>query len=190
MTTLSEQLNNDSKNRIQKFNDQHFEWLMRYEALFTHALTLTFHPKRIQNLINKSSNSHIMAKSDLLELQKKSFNFFANRVNRSLFGNSSDRHRNKLLLLPMLEGQFIGCHTHYHCVLGVSEDRFEVIEAKVRDAWRETPLAGNQINVKRYRDIGWIDYMNKQAKFVNRESIDWSNVRIPVMLSQFQSIAE
>lgn len=187
MSTLSEQLHHENQIRIQKFNDAHFEWMMRFESEFTHFVTLTFNPARIRHIVNKSSKSHAGTKSDLLELQKRSFCCFANRLNKSLFGNASVRHANKLLLVPVLEGLFDGGKTHYHCALGIPTDRHQAIEAKVWEAWQHAPLAGSQIDVQPYRNSGCLGYMNKQSKYINRECIDWGNVRIPV---QFPSIAE
>lgn len=40
MNTLAEQLNLAQQQRIHKFNDAHFEWLIQFESQFTHAITL------------------------------------------------------------------------------------------------------------------------------------------------------
>lgn len=190
MSTLADQLNSANEQRVRKFNDSHFEWLMQYESNFTHAITLTFNPKIIRHVINKVSSSKMMTKAELLELQKKSFNYFANRLNKSLFGNTTARHGNKLLLVPIFEGLFENGKAHYHCAMGVPQERFEVIEMKVREAWKHTPLSGNQVDVQPYRNSGWLAYISKQAKYINRECIDWENVRVPCTSSQFPSIAE
>lgn len=179
MSTLSDKLNLANEQQIQKFNDSHFEWLMTYDSQFTHAITLTFNSAMIKNFINKASPFKFIAKADLLELQKKSFRCFANRLNKSLFGNLTIRHGNRLLLVPILEGLNGDSKVHYHCALGVSQDRFEAIEMKVRDAWKHAPFSGNQVDVQPYRNSGWLGYISKQAKFINRECIDWDNVRIP-----------
>jgi hypothetical protein len=181
MTTLSEQLNLENQQRIQKFNDSHYEWLMKFESQFTHALTLTFNSALIKNFINKASPFKSIAKADLLNLQKKSFRCFANRLNKSLFGNATARHGNRLLLVPILEGVSGDQKVHYHCALGVPENRFEAIEMKVREAWKHAPLSGHHVDIQPYRNCGWLGYINKQAKYVNRECIDWDNVRIPCM---------
>lgn len=190
MSTLLEQLNLDDSNRIRKFNDAHFEWLMVYEDQFTHAITLTFNPKRINYMLNKNRDDKFITKNELLDLQKKSFNCFANRLNKSLFGNASIRYGNKLLLIPILEGLMGDCRVHYHCVLGVPADRFNVIEEKVKNAWFHAPLTGSEVMVKAYRNSGWLAYSTKQAKFMNRECIDWGNVRFPSMQGASKLIAE
>ena len=179
MNTLSEQLHSNNQRRLERFNDAHYEWLMRFESQFTHAVTLTFNPQRIRHISNKLSNSQILSRNELLELQKKSVHYFANRLNRSLFGNSTARHGNRLLLVPVIEGLFDGAKVHYHCAIGIPQDRFQAIEAKVRDAWRHAPLSGSQVDVQPYRSRGWLGYMNKQAKYINRECVDWDNVLIP-----------
>ena len=179
MSTLSEQLERQNQQRIHKFNEVHYEWLNQFQNYFTHALTLTFHPMRIRHLQNKSNKKFAEARADILDLEKRSFRYFANRLDRGLFGNASARHGNKLLLVPVLEGLFEDGRPHYHCALGIPRDRFDVIGAKVREAWKETPLAGNQIDVQPYRNSGWLGYMSKQSKYINRESIDWGNVRVP-----------
>lgn len=189
MCTLSDKLNLANDQRIKKFNDTHFKWLMTHDSQFTHAITLTFNSAMIKNFINKASPFKVIAKADLLGLQKKSFRCFANRLNKSLFGNSTARHGNRLLLVPILEGVSGDRKVHYHCALGVPHDRFEAIEMKVRDAWKHAPFSGNQVDIKPYRNSGWLSYISKQAKYVNRECIDWDNVRIPCT-SQFPSIAE
>jgi len=190
MSTLSEQLHSQNQRRIEKFNNSHYEWLMQYEPQFTHAITLTFNPQRIRYISNKFSNSQMITKTELLELQKKSIHCFANRLNKLLFGNTTARHGNKLLLVPVIEGLFDGAKVHYHCAIGIPPDRFQVLEAKVRDAWRHAPLSGNQVDVQPYRNRGWLGYMNKQAKYINRECVDWGNVLIPCTASEFPSIAE
>jgi len=163
---------------------------MTYDSQFTHAITLTFNSRLIANFINKNAPFKVIAKMDLLELQKRSFRCFANRLNKSLFGNTTARHGNKLLLVPILEGLHGDNKVHYHCALGVPPDRFESIEMKIKGAWKHAPFSGNQVDVQPYRNSGWLGYINKQAKYINRECIDWNNVHIPCASSQFPSIAE
>ena len=190
MGTLSEQLNATNQKRILKFNDSHFEWLQTYDSKFTHAVTLTFNSRQITNFINKANTFKMITKADMLILQKKSMNYFANRLNKSLFGNVSVRHGNRLLWVPILEGVCGDQKVHYHCSLGVPHDRFNAIEMKIREAWEHTPFSGNHVDVQPYRNSGWLGYSSKQAKYINRECIDWDNVRIPCASSQFPSIAE
>ena len=190
MSTLSEQLHSTNERRIEKFNDANYDWLIQFESKFTHAITLTFNPQRIRYICNRMSNSRMLTKIELLGLKKKSFRYFANRLNKSLFGNATSRHGNRLLMVPVIEGLFDGGKVHYHCAIGIPEDRFQAIEMKVRDAWRHAPLSGNQVDVQPYRNRGWLGYMNKQARYINRECIDWDNVLIPCATCQFQSIAE
>jgi hypothetical protein len=69
----------------------------------------------------------------------------------------------------------------------VSEDRFEVVESKVKAIWADAPFGGHQVVVKPYRGHGWVGYSTKNTLFANRESIDWMNVLLPTCLP---SIAE
>jgi hypothetical protein len=190
MSTLSDQLNLANQRRIQKFNDAHYGWLMQFEPEFTHFITLTFNPTRIRDLINSVRSSKMIDRKELLGLQKRSFRCFSNCLNKSLFGNASERYGNKLLLVPILEGLFEGGRAHYHCVMGVPQDRFQAVEAKVREAWKQAPLSGHQVDVQPYRNSGCLGYVTKQAKYINRECIDWDNVLVPCTASQFPSIAE
>ncbi len=123
----------------------------------------------------------------MLELQKKSFRCFRFKLNKLLFGNAVTRYGAGLLIVPAIEGLYGGGRVHYHCAIGVPSDRMGVFERSVIAAWHYTPLAGHHIDIQPYRNQGWLGYMSKQAKYLNRECIDWDNVAIP---KHFASTAE
>jgi hypothetical protein len=81
--------------------------------------------------------------------------------------------------VPVIEGLNNGQVPHFHCSVGIPENRFDVFEQKVLDAWQRVPFSGFAVKVVPYRDEGWLTYSTKGSKYANRESIDWLNVRIP-----------
>lgn len=161
---------------------QNTDWLRRFAPHFTHALTLTFNEKKIWRFENKVSNTRLLKKDEMLCLRKQSFRYFGKRLACSLFGNSSMRHGEKLLLIGCIEGLRLGERPHYHCMLGVPESRFEVLEKKVRDAWTSAPFAGKELALERYYGSNWTDYSAKSSRYIDRECIDWDNIRIPTSL--------
>ncbi len=187
MTSLQEQIKDANIQSVQKISNAHYEWLLQYDQHFTHAVTLTFHPKKIRKLVDCISTSKMLSRADLLELQKKSFGCFRFKLNKLLFGNAVTRYGAGLLIVPAIEGLYDGGRVHYHCAIGVPSDRMDVFESKVRVAWAYAPLAGSHIDIQPYRNKGWLGYLSKQAKYLNRECIDWDNVAIP---RHFASTAE
>lgn len=172
MNTLIEQLNEESQNRIEKFRNQHEEWMMKFEPFYTHFVTLTFHPQKTNALMKKIDHESIC------KLQKKSFRCFLNRLRKNLYGCSWSKHEQKILCIPVLEGLHKDGRIHYHCLFGIEQSRHETFAKCVKDAWSKSPLSGQQIDVTDYRNSGVIGYMTKQTKYINRESIDWDNVLI------------
>ena len=180
MSTLSEQLNQQFNQSIQKFNDANYDWLMQYDKQFTHAVTLTFNQHKIRCLEKGlASTLKVLSKADILELQKKSFRCFRFKLNKLLFGNDVTRRGRGVLMVPVIEGLYSGGRVHYHCAIAIPEDRLSVFEGKLRDAWRYAPLSGDQFDIQPYRNSGWLGYMSKQAKYLKRECIDWDNVFVP-----------
>ena len=190
MNTLAEQLNLAQHHRIHKFNDAHFEWLIQFESQFTHAITLTFNEHRIAQFNKRIKSLKVFEGQSLIELQRKSLTCFRRKLNKSLFGAVAQRYENKLLLIPMSHGLYTGGRLHYHCAIGIPEDRFEAIDMKVRAAWKAAPLSGHHIDIKPYRSSEWLGYMNRETKYINRECIDWSNVCVPSVPGQFPTTAE
>jgi len=156
---------------------------MKHESRITHAITLTFDIQRLRRTLKKWNGSEALNHSETLDLLQKSMRTFKWKLDKSLYGNK----RGRLLLVPILEGLGYGEKPHYHCHLGVSEDRSGAVESKVESIWINCPFAGREIVVNPYRDRGWVGYTTKNALFVKRESIDWMNVLLP---SQSPAIAE
>ncbi len=180
MSTLSEQLNHQFDQSIQKFNDANYDWLMQFDRHFTHAVTFTFNPRRIRRLEEGNDETFwVPTKADILELQKKSFRCFRFKLNKLLFGNDVTRRGRGVLMVPIIEGLYSGGRVHYHCAIAVPADRMSVFEGKLRDAWRYAPLSGDQVDIQPYRNQGWLGYISKHAKYLNRECIDWDNVFVP-----------
>jgi hypothetical protein len=172
MNSLIQQLNEQAHARQELFRNQHDEWMMKFEPLYTHFVTLTFHPQRINSLKNN------LERDSLLKLQKKSFRCFLNRLRKNLYGCSWSKHEQNILCIPVLEGLFNDGKVHYHCLFGIEQSRHETFARCVKDAWSKSPLSGQQIDVTAYRNSGAIGYMTKQTKYINRESVDWDNVLI------------
>lgn len=178
-TTLQETLVANENTRRQTFKAAHFDWLLEYEEQVTHAVTLTFDPKKVMAFTGKFNRSVAINDKEMVERYQESLRNFINRLNRALYGNSAHRSANRLLFVPVIEGLNNGEVPHYHCSVGISKDRAEVFEEKVKACWAQVPFAGFQIKVEPYRDAGWLSYSTKGSKFINRPSIDWLNVRIP-----------
>jgi hypothetical protein len=178
-TTLQDQITAAANQRQQAHKHQHFEWMLAHERLITHAVTLTLDPKKIDAYTAAFSRSLTRNHSEMIERYKDSVGLFAHLLDRSLFGNMSQRKGSPLLFVPVIEGLNNGQVPHFHCSVGIPENRFDVFEQKVLDAWHRVPFSGFSVKVVPYRDEGWLTYSTKGSKFPNRESIDWLNVRIP-----------
>lgn len=178
-TTLQDTLANNERERRQAFKATHFEWLLQHEGQVTHAVTLTFDPKKISAFTSEFSRSVSINHKEMIERYQDSLRHFINKLDKALYGNSSKRHGNRMLFVPVIEGLNNGEVPHYHCSVGISKDRADVFEDKVKICWAQVPFAGFQIKVEPYRDAGWLSYSTKGCKFINRPSIDWLNVRIP-----------
>jgi len=175
MTTLSEKIQQDFTEKIGKYRDIQEAWVLRHEHLITHALTLTFDIKHLWRFLYKADISKTLNHPDVILLLHRSMSYFKMKLDKSLYGN----RRGKLLFVPILEGLKNSEKPHYHCLLGVNSDRFEVVELKIKSIWSDVQFSGHQIVVKPYRDHGWVGYSAKNALFTNRENIDWMNVLLP-----------
>lgn len=158
------------------------DWMNSFAPHFTHALTLTFDEKHLWRFEAKVNRTRPLDTTELLALRNKSFRYFGIRLSRLLFGNACTRSGEKLLLIGCLEGLRAGERPHYHCALGVPRNRFGVLEQKVRRAWDASPFSGKEICLKDYYSSNWPSYALKNARYLDRESIDWDNARIPASL--------
>jgi hypothetical protein len=178
-TTLQDTLANAELERRTVFKAAHFDWLLQYEGQVTHAVTLTLDPKKISAFTSQFSRSVSINDREMIERYQDSLRQFIDKLDKALFGNSSKRHGNRLLFVPVIEGLSNGEVPHFHCSVGIPADRAEVFEEQVKACWSRVPFSGFQIMVEPYRDAGWLSYSTKGSKFINRPSIDWLNVRIP-----------
>jgi hypothetical protein len=178
-TTLQDTLAHVELERRTAFKAAHLDWLLQYEGQVTHAVTLTFDPKKIAAFTGQFNRSVSINEKEMVERYQDSLRHFINRLDRALFGNASQRHGNRLLFVPVIEGLNNGEVPHYHCSVGISQDRAEEFAEKVKTCWSQVPFSGFQIKVESYRDAGWLSYSTKGSKFINRPSIDWQNIRIP-----------
>lgn len=167
---------------IDRFRQAQQAWVDRYAQHFTHALTLTYDERHIMRLENSRKSRGVLSAEDVLSLRRKSFGLFGKYLSSSLFGNSFSRSGEKLLLIGCLEGLRAGEHPHYHCVLGVPKDRFDALEHKVTNAWKQVPFSGKEVKLVPLYSNGWTSYSLKNARYIDRENIDWDNVRIPASL--------
>lgn len=178
-TTLQDQISEAAEQRQQTHRDEHYQWMLAREHLITHAVTLSLDPKKIDAYIGAFNRSLTRNHPEMVERYQDSVKLFANILDRSLFGNMNQRAGSPLFFVPVIEGLNNGQVPHLHCCVGIPENRFNVFEQKVSDAWKKVPFSGFQIKVEPYRDAGWLSYSTKGSKFINRPSIDWLNVRIP-----------
>jgi hypothetical protein len=160
----------------ERFREANSAWIAQYEPLFTHALTLTFNHTQMRRRIMSLDSSLVLNDDALVSIYKASMRMFKWRLARSLYGNAWKRYGKRFVFIPILEGLKGGQKPHYHCMLGVTEDRIEKVAEKVLSIWREVPFGGTRIDVKRYRDRGWIDYSTKNVLKMRGDGIDWDNV--------------
>lgn len=178
-TTFQDQIKEAAEQRQQAHREEHYQWMLTYAHLFTHAVTLTFDPKKIDAYTGVFNRSLTRNHPEMVERYQDSMRLFANALDSSLFGNMRKRSGSPLLFVPVIEGLNDGQIPHFHCSVGIPESRFAAFEMKVMDAWKDVPFSGFSILVEPYRDEGWLNYSTKTSKFLTRESIDWMNVRVP-----------
>jgi hypothetical protein len=163
--------------KINAYKASTFEWLKSNEHLYTHALTLTFRPARINAYTKKLNNSLVMCSPEMVLQYKESMRQFIRRLNKSIYGSAGVR-KNKLVIVPVIEGLFGDKVPHYHCCVGVEPSKFDMLETSIKESWSEVPFSGNQIKVEPYRDSGWLTYINKFSQTPNQITIDWENASI------------
>jgi hypothetical protein len=180
MHTLDEQSQQINQKQRDRFRRDMYNYLAQYSELMTHAVTLTFNGSKLEALKRKADWMQGEAYERLLQ---RSFKHFATRLNRHVYGNSTQRHGKTLLILPVIEGLKKDECPHYHCAIG-APDRVGHAEfaRMVKDSWSKVAFAGHQIDVQPYRDKGWCSYISEDAVFLNRLSVDWDNVQLPVHL--------
>jgi hypothetical protein len=96
-TTLQDQITAAANQRQQAHKQDHFEWMLAHEHLITHAVTLTLDPKKIDAYTAAFSRSLTRNHPEMIERYKDSVGLFAHLLDRSLFGNMSQRNTLSLL---------------------------------------------------------------------------------------------
>jgi len=177
-TALEKELDGYEEKR-NAYKQNNFEWLKTNEHLYTHALTLTFKPSKIYAYTSAFNSSVPMGSSRMIEGYQESMRLFIRKMNKSLYGSSGVRQK-KLVIVPALEGLFGGKVPHYHCCLGVDDDKFASLTDSVKEAWKDVPFAGYEVKVEPYRDSGWLTYINKFSNNPNAITIDWDNTNLGV----------
>lgn len=168
MAKLNTAMTNDQKQIQQETRD----WLLEFQWCMTHAITLTMQTYR-EIMTDTGLVTQILTEDEA----RKNFRNFMNRLNRSMFGNSSRR----LYVIPVLEGKATGKKLHYHCAFGNfrEEKSHEEIAAAIRNAWHKTAFGNIQINVQPVCTDGWIDYITKEVGLGNADNVDVGNMHIP-----------
>ena len=180
MQTLIEQLDQAASDKKQELKTAIFNWLSQFDHALTHSVTFTINPVIFHAIDRYGKNPKMLTSAQKMDMVKSNFNFFVQRVNTCVFGNASYRYGKTLLIIPVIEGQYQDGKLHFHCAVGVPADRLDGIEKKILHAWRATPLAGFMNQVNTYQNSGWLSYISKQAMYLNRESIAWDQVKIPL----------
>ncbi len=165
--------------RRDEFRLESERWILKYEPHFTHAVTLTFNHTKVRRQMMHIDPSLTLKSQEMIDLYKANMRSFKWRLVKSLYGNAYKRYDKHLVWIPILEG--LGCDQkpHYHCMLGVTRDRYEGLEDKVHALWSDVPFGGTRVDIQTYTSSGWARYATKNALFLNRESIDWENVLVP-----------
>lgn len=179
MKTLIQQLEQTAKDKKQKLKAAIFDWLIQFNNVLTHSVTFTINPTIFDAIDRHGKATKLLTKKQKIDMIKKNFDFFTQRLNVAVYGNASRRYDKTLLIIPVIEGQYQDGRLHFHCAIGVPTDRLEGIEQKILHAWRATPLAGYMNQVNQYENRGWLSYISKQAVYLNRESIAWEQVKVP-----------
>ena len=179
MTTLSEQLENNFWTNVAKYKEQHYQWMLKNKHLATHAVTLTFDPKKINSFLRRNKMDMPLNHSYLIKKYKSEMKYFGRLLSKNLYGKSAQRYGERLLLVPCLEGIEDGKMPHYHITIGVDEQRLEVANKLISECWLQTRFCGYHNTIKPYIDEGWLGYNIKRCMFLQKEVIDWENVLVP-----------
>lgn len=156
------------------------QWALQASRHATHALTLTFDGGSIARYIKRSATIQEANDPRMIERYRNSMRWFRALLNKRLYGNKSQRLGEQILLIPVIEGLAPGQNPHYHCLLGVKHDRFRVVEQAVSDCWSRVDFAGKHNTTVQIYDQGYSRYITKHAKALDKDSVDWLNVSMPI----------
>ena len=162
-----------------KYRNQNYEWMLNYKNIATHAVTLTFDPSKVYSFMRQHEIDLALNSEYMIRQYQDEMRYFANILNKSLFGNASKRHQERMSLIPVFEDLCKNKVPHYHCVIGVDQSRVDAVPEKVEKSWQRTRFCGHYNDVRPFRDEGWISYITKQCFTPDIEVIDWQNIRVP-----------
>jgi hypothetical protein len=179
MNSYIQDLESIAKAKKQEVRTAIYHWLVQFDESLTHAVTFTINPNIFWKIDRFGKNENLLTDAQKVLICKKNFEFFIKRLNRAMYGNACYRYGKELLIIPIIEGQYQDGRLHFHCGIGIPNDRKYGADQKILKAWRGTPLAGFINDVKPYKNKGWLSYISKQAVYLDRESIAWDQVRVP-----------
>jgi hypothetical protein len=182
MNDLANLLNSLSIKQRDEYRNAIYGWMVQFDPHCEYAVTLTLQPEVVKALMN---NGYVFSKDDLLKVLKKCMRHFGNRLSRCFY-KSAQRNNNKTgLIIPVIEGLAGDERLHYHLVISAPSHltQHEVMHY-IQKSWSHTYLGGHAIDVTRYSDTGWMEYMSKKAIAPKIENIDWDNVRVPPAILQ------
>lgn len=165
-----------------QIRDAHEQWAIENSVHATHFLTLTFDGGSIAGYIARIPGINEANHPKMIERYMKSMRRFRMLLNKRLYGNKSRRFGEQLLLIPFLEGISAGRNPHFHCLLGVTPDRYTAVTQAVLDCWARVDFAGIENTIDLIYDQGCAIYCTKEATSLDpdRPSIDWINISKPV----------
>jgi hypothetical protein len=161
------------------FRSENALWIKQYEHMFPHAVTLTFNHTKVRRQLMAIDSTLTLGSDTMVELYKANMRTFKWSLAKSLYGNAWKRFDKPFVWIPVLEGIQSGSKPHYHCILGVGEDRHQGLEQQIKTVWQTVPFSGDRVTVEAYRDGGWINYCTKSTGWLDRQGIDWENVLVP-----------
>lgn len=179
MATLKENINQAFHSKRYAYRQQNYQWLLAYRGTATHAVTLTFDPKKIFSFIKRNQMNFALNDDYLIECYQSEMRYFSTLLKRSLYGKSIERYGERLLLIPVLEGLESGNVPHYHCTIGVDSGRINAATDQIITCWTQTRFCGYHHDVKPFRDEGWFDYITKRCTTPEVDVIDWMNICVP-----------
>ena len=106
---------------------------------------------------------------------------FCKYLNRLVYDHMAERYGKTLLIIPALHGDGETTRFHFHAAIGYVDMpcRHHLLIHKINDAWRKMKWSANEIEVKPYIDIGWLEYMAHEFSRHGEGSIDIARCCIP-----------
>jgi hypothetical protein len=135
-----------------------------------HAVTLT---------MRQGIRPEPFSPTEYLDRQRavQNFRHFMNLLNRRVLGSHYQRKRQRLPVIPVLEGSGRYRRLHYHAVIDCPRDDLDgVFPLLIQSVWAKTKWAFVQTDVRPDADEGWVNYISKTYdKPDYADAIDWEN---------------